>query len=74
MAAYAAGLDPSAVAEAAAAVGRAFKAARARILLRVAAAARHNSCEEGADGPRVLLPLGNCMLVDFFINRLHSDR
>ena len=69
-AAYSAGLDPSLVAAAAFTAGAAYAAARIRN--RVAAAALHND-DAGPEGPEVLLPLADDVLVHF-VNRLHSDR
>ena len=69
-AAYNAGLDPSLVAAAASAAGAAY--ATARVSNRVAAAALHNDAV-GPDGPQLLLPLADDVLVHF-IDKLHSDR
>ena len=69
-AAYSAGLDPSLVSAAASAAGAAYAAARVRN--RVAAAALHNN-DDGPDGPEVLLPLADDVLVHF-VNRIDSDR
>ena len=69
-AAFDAGLDPSLVAAAASAAAAAYAAARVRN--RVSAAALHND-DAGPEGPEVLLPLADDVLVHF-VNRLHSDR
>ena len=69
-AAYSAGLDPSLVSAAASAAGAAYAAAR--VSNRVAAAALHND-DVGPEGPEVLLPLADDVLVHF-IDKLHSDR
>ena len=69
-AANSSGLDPSLVAAAASAAGAAYAAAR--VLNRVAAAILHND-DGGEEGPAVLLPLPDDILVHS-INRLHCDR
>ena len=72
-AAFCAGLGPAAITAAAAAACVANAAVREQIRARVAAAALHNDSEEGPEGPQVLLPLADDVLVHF-VNRLHSDR
>ena len=69
-AAYSAGLDPSLVAAAASAAGAAYAAGHVRN--RIAAAALHND-DDGPNGPEVLLPLADDVLVHF-VNRIYSDR
>ena len=69
-AAYGAGLDPSLVAAAVSAAGTAYAAAR--VSNRVAAAVLHND-DSGPNGPEVLLPLADDVLV-YFVNKLHGDR
>ena len=69
-AAYSAGLDPSLVAAAASAAGAAYAADL--VSNRVAAAVLHND-DAGPNGPEVLLPLADDVLVHF-VNKLHSDR
>ena len=71
-AAFCSGVGSAAVAAAAAAACAANAAVRAQIGERVAAAALHNNSEEGPEGPQVLLPLADDVLVHF-VNELHSD-
>ena len=72
-AAFCAGLGPAAIAAAAGAACAAHAVVREQIRVRLAAAASHNTREEGPEGPLVLLPLADDVLVHF-INKLHSDR
>ena len=69
-AAYSAGLDPALVAAAASAAGAAYAAAP--VSNRAAAAVLHNDAV-GPEGPQLLLPLADDVLVHF-IDKLHSDR
>ena len=71
-AAHAAGLGDSEIAAAASAGCAAHAAVRSQIHARVSAATLHNNSEEGPEGPWVLLPLADDVLLHF-VNKLHSD-
>ena len=70
---HAAGLGASEIAAAASAGCAAHVAVRAQIRERVAASDLHNNSEEGPDGPWLLLPLADDVLVHF-VSKLHSER